>query len=526
MRLLYPARVVALGLAAAQVVATVLVYLSNRTLADKLAAIRTAGYGPLPGVDISPPLNSLKAALAGGAFFTLTTGAGVVALTFVAVVLILPLPALFRVVQSRMLKPGFRFLGLAVLLTTATAALVPVAGWVALLIRANMHGFCPGLTAFLVLVPPVVIRAALKWSPYRAGYKRLPWRNPFHFVLIAVLLALWAPHVNRDVFINFKDNLLLTSRPGIGIVHFYYRYTLYPAEVFKPLSDKQLKTCILAGNPGPDMAERLKRALQKHDYFVIAADAPEADLRLVYQGDRLILGQKARALMIVGRDRFLAETGEILNQFSKASDQNAVFRRFTLISLLGVAPLILYLTGYAFFCLLPGALMNIRTASFLAPFLCFIFWLAVMTALDIPKVAEMNRSLAATAIREGNRKERIAALRYINKKRLDITEFKGYRHLAATPDFAQRYWLIKNLGNSRNPVSNGIIYQFLNSKSDYIICKAMAAIADRIHAGDVLSRKRYLKLVLAKMQTTDNWYVQFYAYKAARRMGWIPEKSG
>ena len=526
MRLLYPARVVALGLGAAQVVATVLVYMSNRALAAKIAAIRAAGFGPLPGVDIAPPLKSVQAAFAGGAFFTLSTGAGIVVLTFVAVVLVLPLPGLYRVVRSRMLKPGFRFLGLAVLLTAGAAAVSPVAGWLVLLILANMHGFCPGLTAFLLLVPPVVILAAVKWSPQRAGYKRLPWRNPFHFVLIALLLAFWTSYVNRDVFVNFKDNLLLTSRPGTAIVRFYYRYTLYPAEVFKTLSDKQLKTCVLAGNPDPDTAGRLERALQKHDYFVIPAAGPPADLRLVYQGDRLILGQEHKPVLIVGRDRFLDETGEILEQFSGETDHNAVFRRFTIVSLLGMSPLVLYLASYAFFCLLPGALINIRTASFLAPVLCFIFWTGTITAMDIPNPAEMNRDRAAAAIRAGTRKERIAALRYIHDKRLDISGFKGYRKLASDTDFAQRYWLINSLGNSRDPAVTGMLYPFLESTSAYIVCKTLAAVADRGRAGDAGSRQRNLNLILEKMRATDNWYVQFYAYKAARSMGWMPKRSG
>lgn len=526
LRLLYPARVVVLGLGVAQVVATVLVYLSNRALAAKIAAIRAAGYGPLPGVDISPSLKSVEAAFAGGAFFTLSTGAGLVVPAFVAVILILPLPRLYRVIRSRLFKPGFRFLGLAVLAAAGTAAVIPVVGWLVLLIRANARGFCPGLTAFLLLVPPPVIWAAVKWSPQRAGYKRLPWRSPFHFVLIAILLGLWASHVDRDVFINFKDNLLLTSRPGSAIVDFYYRYTLYPAEVFKPLSGQQLKTCVVAGNPDPVTTGRLEKTLRKHDYFIIPGGGSRVDLKLVYQGDRLILGQNKKALMIVDRDRFLSATGEILEQFSTEADHNAVFRRFTLISLLGMAPLILYLAGYALFCLLPGSLMNIRAASFLVPVLCFVFWTGVMTVMDIPKVTELTRDRAAAAIREGTRKERLAALRYIHKKRLDITAFQGYRDLVSAPDLAQRYWLINSLGTSPNPLATDIIYPFLESKSAYIVCKAIAAAADQVRTGDALSRQRYLNLILEKMQSADNWYVQFYAYKAAGRMGWVPEKSG
>ncbi len=525
LRLLYPFRVVVLGLAVAQVVGTVLVYFSNRSLAAKIAAIQAAGYSPLPGVNIDPSLTSFEAAFAGGAFFTLSTGAGVVLLTFVTILLILPLPSLVRVYKSGMLKPGFRFLGMAVLLITATAATVPVIGWLMLLIRANARGLCPGLTAFLLLVPPAVVWATLKWSPQRKGYKRLPWRNPFHFVLIAVLLAIWLSQVNKDVFVNLKDNLLLTSRPGAAIVDFYYRYTLFPAEVFKPLADKQLKTCVIAGDMDAKTARSLEAVLRAQNYFVIAEEGPAADLRLVFQEDRLILGHGKKAVLIVDRNRFMRSAAEILDQFSAETDNSKAFRQFTIVALLGVAPLILYLSSYAVFCLFPGVLLNIRVASFLAPLLCFIFWICVMLALDAPAADTLTRDQAAAAIRDGTRKERIVALRFIHDNRLDIAGFPGYQKLLTTTDFAQRYWLVSNLGNSRAPEATRAIFRFLESDSAYIICKAIAAIADRFENLDGKTQESYREVVLEKMQSTDNWYVQFYAFKDSRRLGWIPEKS-
>lgn len=525
LRLLYPFRVIVLGLAVAQVVATVLVYLSNRALAGKITAIQAAGYGPIPGVNIDPSLSSLEAAFAGGAFFALSTGAGVAVLTFVAVLLVLPLPALYRAYQSRVLKPGFRGMALAVLFIVSMAAAVPAIGWLIILIQANARGFCPGLTAFLLLVPPPVIWAAVKWSPQRAGYRRLAWRNPFHFVLIAILLAMWSTIVNPDVFINVKDNLLLTSRAGSRIVDFYYRYTLYPAEVFKTPADKQLKTCVIAGNVDPEIFRDMETALRRQGYFVIEGDGPAPELKLVSQQNRLILGQGNRAVLIVDRDRFMKSTAEILDQFSEETDKTAFFRRFTMVSLLGVAPLVLYMTSYAFFCLFPGALVSVRAASWLAPLMCFVFWAGVMPAMDIPAVTEIDRDQAAAAIRAGTRKEGIAALRFIHENRLDIADFPGYRNLLKTPDFAQRYWLVRNLGNSRDPEAASAISRFLASESAYIVCKAIAATADRLENKGEDVRQAGLQSVLDKMRSTDNWYVQFYAFRAAGRLGWIPEKS-
>ncbi len=524
-RLLYPVRVAALGLAVSQVIGTVLVYLSNRTLAGKIAAVSAAGYGPLPGVHIDPSLSSLNAAFGGGFFFTLSTGAGVALLSFGAVLLVFALSSSYQVVKNRGLGTGWRVLALAVFLPASASLAALAIAWVILLVRGNLNGICYGLSAYLLLVPPVVIWAALKWSPRKSGYGRLPWRNPVHFALIAVLLALWTWRVDADVFVDFKDNLLLTSSPGIRIVHFYYRYTLYPAEVFKRPADRQIKTCVLEGFDN-DLAGRLERVLRKHDYFVVRAEAAEPDLKVASRGEQLVLKYKEKSVIEVDRQRFLDSAGKVLTRFSEKSDSQAVFRKFTIFVLLGAAPLALYLATYAFFCLVPGIVTGIRVSSFLAPLLCSGFWIGVMMCLGTPAVPDTSHDQLAASIREGNLKERLSALRYIHENRLDISDFEGYRALLKADDFALRYWLIRNLGYSRDPGAAMIVSRFLESDSAYMVCKAIEAVAARAERSGTGGRLRWQRVLVRKIDSSDSWYVQFYAYKAARGLGWVPEKSG
>ncbi len=525
LHMLYPVRVVALGLAVSQIIATALVYLSNRGLAQKIAAVSAAGYGPLPGADIDPSLSSFEAAFAGGAFFTLSTGAGVVLLAFGGALLIAALPPIYRVFKLAVLQPGRRIVALATLLPVFVSGAALVIVWPLLLILANLRGFCPGLTAFLLLVPPPVIWAAAKWSPRKSGQARLPWRHPFHFMLIVILLGLWASHISPDVFVDLKDNLLLTSRAGTRVVDFYYRYTLYPAEVFKRLSDKQIKTCVLEGIGKPATAHRLERILRRHDYFVVPQGQAKADLKLVARGERLELWRGGGSVMTVDERRFLASDAEILERFSRMTDNNRVFRRFTIISLLAVAPLVLYLTTYAVFCLIPGLLTGIGIASFLVPLLCFGFWTGAMTVLDTPPVTEMSLARAAVAIREGTRRERLAALRFIHEEKLDLADFAGYRGLLDTGDYALRYWLVSNLGYSRDPAAVAALNRFLNAESAYIVCKAIEAAGRKANRPATTAGRDFRKILRQKINAGDNWYVQFYAYKTLRETGWTPEKS-
>ena len=72
----YAARVLLLGLFAAQVIAFIQVYLSNADLYRTLVAIKQAGYLPIPNQRIMYSLQELGPAFFGGLFFTLSVGAG------------------------------------------------------------------------------------------------------------------------------------------------------------------------------------------------------------------------------------------------------------------------------------------------------------------------------------------------------------------------------------------------------------------------------------------------------------------
>jgi len=499
-RLLFPVRVLVGGLLLAQVIGTVLVWQSNHALLHKLTLLRAAGIYPLPGMGVFPPLSSLSAALAGGLFFTLSIGAGMVLLTLGAFLLVTSLPAAAR----------------------KYAILVLAAVWLGLLIRANWQGFCPGLTAFLVLVPGPVLwfcrRQARHFDPgERPGRARL-----FHLLLIVFLCVWWGGRINSNVFVNIKDNLLLTSAAGRSFVHLYYQYTLYPAEVFKTLAQKQVKTCRLAGFAAADLQSRVKKALAAHDYF--AVEDPRAEVRVRRANDRLLLGCRQEAVVNVSTAQFLDDPEAFLGRLSAGCDVNAAFRDFTIAALLGVAPLVLYLVTLTLFALVPGLFLPLRLSAWLVPLLCCLFWAGVIPLLETPPLRTDDSAAAAAAMTDGSRKEKIAALRYVFDRRLDIFRFPEYADLLASEDFALRYWLIRNLGHSPDPRADRQIRRFLAADSPYLACKAMEAAAARVELFDPGADHGLEKAVVEKLSASDNWYVQLYAYRTARRLGWMPVK--
>ena len=500
-RLLYPVRVLVAGLVAAQAVATGVVWFSNHALAAKLAALQDAGYHLLPGLRIDPALTSFEAAFGGGVFFTLSLGAGIVLLSLGAVML------------AQSFRPRW---------ARITMALVLTALWATVLVWANSNGLCYSVSAFLLILPPVTLGTALWWSPCRHDRRRLPWRRTWHFFLILVLVAVWAPRIDKDLFVNIKDNLMLTTRPGMALVHLYYKYTLYPAEVFRPLSGKQVKTYAVEGLD-ETQAAILEKRLAAYDYLP-ADDVASADLVIRGLKDASVLLRHGKPVMTVSADDLLTDTGSLLHAFSEKTDNARAFRRLTLWTLVWVAPLVIYLLVFAVFSLIPGSLTGLRTAFLFVPLLCCLFFVFVVIYwLDTPVVEVADRRAVAKMLQSGTRREKITALRYIYENKMEIARFPGFRQLSAADDYALRYWLVRNFGNSRHPDAMNRIIRWMDADSNYMVCKAIEAAAG-LHGS--AEKAIFRRALVDKLRTSTDWYVQHYAFRAARRTGWVPERSG
>lgn len=113
---------------------------------------------------------------------------------------------------------------------------------------------------------------------------------------------------------------------------------------------------------------------------------------------------------------------------------------------------------------------------------------------------------------------RVAALKFIDENRLDVSQFKSYPELLASSHIAERYWLVKALRNSKNPATYADLLKFLNDPHPNVVTMALYAIGKR-------GNREVTKDILQLIAATDSWYIQWYAYKALRSTGWRQTKS-
>jgi hypothetical protein len=120
--------------------------------------------------------------------------------------------------------------------------------------------------------------------------------------------------VDSQLFFDLRDNLLLTNRIGTKINDFYYRYTLYPAEVFKSFDQKLLKTYHLENIQNKSTAESIENKLAHYDYIHVRDDS-SADLTLAQEGNSLRFKYQGSTILRVTPRSVLSNPGKALREF-------------------------------------------------------------------------------------------------------------------------------------------------------------------------------------------------------------------
>ena len=492
-RCLYPAKVVVLGLLTAQVISTTQVYLSNVDLYSKLISIRDAGYLAVPNQHVMDGLRDLGPAFFGGIFFTLTVGASLSLISFVVAWVWLRLLS-----RKRLLLAPFLLL------------------WTGCLVGINLRGLCPMVNAYVLIIPPVVFPATLRWAPEET--KEKAWFNGVVHVLPILLLALaWASQLGNYMFVDIRDYLLLSNPLGRKVDNFYYEYTFYPAEVFKPLNNKILKTCSLEGVQQQSVAQSLERVLRNYDYLNTGPHE-KVDLRITQEGKDLLFQNKGTTVLRTTPQDFFSRPGEVLREYSSKTDPYVLFRRFTFLSLLVGFPVSLYVIVQALICAVASWFVTLRSSSIIASVLCFLVGMLLLIPVHLSKAKELDVRDLSKAIESKRWQDRVAALKIIQDKQIDVTTFGTYQKMRTSPHIAERYLLARALRVSRTPKAYDDLIAFLDDPSPNVVSMAFYALGKK---GD----RRAIREIMTRLEASDSWYNQWYAYKALRSLGWKQTRS-
>ncbi len=492
----HPAFVLLAGVIAAQILFSVLVYFSNIFLYQNLVAIKNSGYVIVPNELVMPSLQSIKSAICGGLFFALTTGAGLSLITFLIVC-----------VWRRFSNQSW------VLLALFTTAVI--------FFTIKFNYYIP-VTLACILTVGAVVFATLKFCPHskERGYPLLAMLAG-HLVVIVLIGLTWMPVINRDVFVSIRDNLLLSNPVGEKINNFYYKYTLYPAETFKSLDQKLLKSCRIQVANNKSLYQQIEQYMVSEDYLpVYEKFAP--DLNVDCDNDKLIFRRHGKIAYQCSTDEFLKEPKKILELISEKTDHNKFLRKITFYCLIAASPLICYIFLHSFF-MLGLFFVKSKTLRFgAASTACLLmFTLPAISFYHQPSDALENADLGKY-LKSDDWQDRVAALKTISDQGLRIERYIEPNYLIQSPLIAERYWLAKTLAGSRIPEAYQLILRLLDDPQPNVMCMALYSLGkqNRFKANDQIATTE----IIRRIKSSEHWYVQWYAYKALKRLGWTQEK--
>jgi hypothetical protein len=492
-RISYPAKALFLGLVLAQIIATFHVYGSNRCVHQNLSHISKAGYLIVPNQKSLPLLLEWGPAFWGGLFFSLTLGAGLSVLAIAS-----------AWIWVRLLRRRRKFL---------LPWLIP---WIGLLFLLNRHGFHFVTNLYFLLVPPCVFFATVKWMPthpiqaswFGSGSCALP------FVIVALL---WTTQWDSRLFLDLRDHLLLSNPLGLTINNFYYKYTLYPAEAFKSLDQKTLKSCYLGSFKRKSLRTALEKELLRHDYLMID-DEKVADLTLREEGQEILFDRRGERLVQLPLKGFSQNLGGTLRELSELSDTFVFFRQFTFYSLLFAFPTTLYIGVHALLYFLSSLFLSAKPSAWIASLFCLALGLTLFLFLHLGKETKMDNKDVAEALQSPRWQTRMAALRAIDERRLDVPDLQMIHRMSRSTRIPERYWLARVLALSRTPETYSSLLDLLGDSSPNVVCMALFAMGQR---GDSTA----IRDILTWMESSDHWYCQWYAYRALKALGWKQNKS-
>ena len=354
-------------------------------------------------------LQEFGPAFYGGLFFTLSVGAGLSLLSFAGA-------WVWGRLSSRNTIPLIFLLFL----------------WAGSLAAVNLKGFSPMVSAYFFWIPVVVFWVTLRLMPPQT--ERHPW---FYTIVplipVALLACLWGAQMDGHLFADIRDKLLLSNPLGTRMTGFYYRYTLYPAEVFKSLDQKTIKTCNLEQIRKRSLKRVLEGKLLNYDYLNTGGDGG-VDLTIREEGKALILENGGEVILRVTTNDLLSAPANILRQFSSETDRYPFFRQFTFLSLLIGFPITLYLLLYTVILFLLCRFFNLRASSVAASILCVSAGILLLMPIFFGKTVKIDKKDLSRAMESGRWQERSAVddlLKRIEGSDKWYDQWRAYRALRA-----------------------------------------------------------------------------------------------
>ena len=266
----------------------------------------------------------------------------------------------------------------------------------------------------------------------------------------------------------------------------------------------------------PALTLKLANRLLASDYLPLSG-TNRVDLKIVQQSDNLVFSFDDRKVLLIKVHQFLAKPQKTLQKYSEESDRHGAFRQFTYLSLLIGFPTLIYIMLHFVLYCLAALFLGKRKSAISASVLCLVVGLLVLVYFQANRSGSNRINNIPDALKSKDLSVRIAALKSIQQKKLDVADYRPYPGLLKSPHSQERYWLAVAMAAGRSRQSYLDLLKFLDDQNTNV--RSMA-----FHSLGVRNNRQAVKPILEKIRMSRDWYAQLYAYRALRSLGWKQQK--
>ena len=158
-----------------------------------------------------------------------------------------------------------------------------------------------------------------------------------------------------------------------------------------------------------------------------------------------------------------------------------------------------------------------KSSAIIATMICLLIGILVLVYFQSNRSSNIMIKNIDKALISKNLSERLAALKLIQQKQLDIADYPSYPELLQSPHPRERYWLAVAMAVSRSQKTFRDLLEVLEDKNTNVRSMAFQSLGIR-------NNRQAIGPILEKIRKSHDWYDQLYAYGALRSLGWKQKK--
>ncbi|TWI71824.1 hypothetical protein LZ24_01841 [Desulfobotulus alkaliphilus] len=482
------------GLLASAILAFLQIHLCMDPILKNALLLQEQGILTIPHGAAIQTLSGAGAGFSAALLFVLSLGAG------------LTLASFALAFASRRLVPDQRYI------------LFPsFALWAGLLFFVNQDGPVLFPSLWVLIIPAITWKSTLKHLP-ESSIREPFFHKPMHLVPLIILTLAALPMLSKGMFLDIRDSLLFSTRAGLAVSDAYYQHTLPAAEVIKPIAARQLKLYQAA----PAFSEETIYHLKAQGWHP-AGPGTRPHVRISEQNSLLTVSGSEITKTRLFRPDFESAPGHSLDKATLTGDRLKGFRSLILYCLIPGFPLLLYTFVFSSLRCILAWIFDRPAASLLASGICLatgLFMLVPIHYLGKTERGPQDTGTLNSYLVSEKKSQRLHAMRSAAKgKRLQTSKEILETYLShGNP--AERYWTTAYLGARPSETNWPLLLQALKDPQINVVCKAVESLS---LAGPALNRSREAQqAILETLQTSSHPYIQWYAFRALKRLGPLP----